>query len=268
MIGGKAISAFVITYNEEDNIADCLESMKWADELVVVDSFSQDRTVEIARRYTERIIQHEFAGHVAQTRYAFEQTTRPWVLWLDADERLTQEALDEVREVLGHQGEPEYSGFAFPRKTFFMGRWILHSGWYPQHKVRLWYREAGTITGEEPHPRVDLYGPLRKLKGDILHYTYPEGVRDMAAASSRYAWYASRERHAAGRKFRMPNLLLKPPGVFLKKYLLQMGFLDGLPGFAISVGAAYHRFLRETMLWEMEHQSSPPPFKPPTMPQD
>jgi glycosyltransferase involved in cell wall biosynthesis len=267
MIGGKAISAFVITYNEEDNIADCLESMKWADELVVVDSFSQDRTVEIARRYTERIIQHEFAGHVAQTRYASEQTTCPWVLWLDADERLTQEALDEVREVLSHQGEPEYSGFAFPRKTFFMGRWILHSGWYPQHKVRLWYREAGTVTGEEPHPRVDLYGPFRKLKGDILHYTYPEGVKDMAAASTRYAWYAARERHAAGRKFHPLHLLLKPPGVFLKKYLLQTGFLDGLPGFAISVGAAYHRFLRETMLWEMAHQSEPPPFKPPTMPE-
>lgn len=265
MVGDKAISAFVITQNEESNIAGCLESLKWANELVVVDSFSEDGTVEIARRYTERIIQHEFAGHVAQTRYASEQTTCPWVMWLDADERLTREALDEVRDIFSRAGEPPYRGFAFPRKTFFMDRWITHSGWYPQHKVRLFHRDFATIAGDEPHPHVAVEGPVKNLKGDILHYTYPGGMRDLVTTSTRYACYAARESHAAGEKFSVPSLLLKPPGTFLKKYLLQRGFLDGLPGLAISAGAAYYRFKREVMIWELEHACDPPSFTPPTV---
>ena len=262
MIGDKAISAFVITQNEERNIADCLESLKWADELAVVDSFSEDRTVEIARRYTDRILQHRFAGHVAQTRYASEQTTCPWVLWLDADERLTQAALDEVRTIFNQPGEPTYRGFAFPRKTFFMGRWITHSGWYPQHKVRLFHRESGSIAGDEPHPHVALEGPAKNLRGNILHYTYPGGLRDLVAVSTRYAGYAAEAKHAAGKGFSLLSLLLKPPGTFLKKYLVQMGFLDGLPGLAISVGAAYYRFMREVMIWELEHPGDSPPAPP------
>jgi len=259
MIGDKAISAFVITQNEERNIAGCLESLKWADELVVVDSFSEDRTVEIAGRYTDRVVQHRFTGFVAQAGYALEQTTCPWVLWLDADERLTPEALEEVRAILGRPGEPTHKGLAFPRKTFFMGRWIMHSGWYPQHKVRLFHRGAGSIAGDEPHSHVALEGAARKLKGDILHYTYARGLRDLVRVSTRYAACAAEGRHAAGKRFSLASMLLKPPGTFLKKYLLQMGFLDGLPGLAISVGAAYYRFMREVMIWELEHPVDPPP---------
>ena len=266
MMSGKSVSAFVITYNEQRNIADCLESLKCADELLVVDSFSTDRTLDIARRYTDRIIQHEFGGHVAQTRYAFEQTTCPWVMWLDADERLTQQALDELRGALAGPGEPAYSGFAFPRRTFFMGRWIRHSGWYPQPKVRLWRRDAGTVAGDEPHPHVELSGPAKALAGDILHFTYPQGLRDMVAVSAKYAGCAARARHAAGKRFSAVNLMVKPPAVFLKKYLLQRGFLDGLPGLAISAGTAYNRILREMMLWELDHAAELPPFKPPQMP--
>jgi len=254
MIGGHAISAFVITYNEERNIGECLESVKWADELVVVDSFSQDRTVEVARRYTDRVIQREFAGHVAQTRYASEQTRHRWVLWLDADERLTPEAVAEIRRVFSAPGGPRHSGYCFPRLTFFMGRWIKHSGWYPQHKLRLWDRNCGHVGGEEPHAHVVLDGPVERLKGDILHFSYPGGLKDMADTSARYASYAARSRHKAGKRFSLAGLLLKPPATFLKKYFLQRGFLDGLPGLAIAVGSAHYRFLREAMLWELERR--------------
>ena len=257
MIGGKEISAFVITFNEERNIADCLESLKWADELVVVDSFSQDSTVEIAGRYTQRVLEREFAGHVGQTRYASELTTCPWVMWLDADERLTSKALAEVRRELERHGDPPHKGYSFPRKTFFMGRWIKHSGWYPQRKVRLFHRDFGSIRGEEPHPTVELRGPAKSLKGDILHYSYPDGMVDMVRTSTKYAASAARVRHEAGRRSSLLSLLLKPPGTFLKKYLLQLGILDGLPGLAISGGAAYYRFMREAMLWELDHLSSP-----------
>ena len=256
MIGGKAISAFVITFNEERNIAECLESIKWADEIVVVDSFSEDRTVEIAGRYASRIIQRQFEGYVAQTRYACEQTTCPWVLWLDADERLTQEAQAEIHAALDRPGEPRHKGFAFPRKTFFLGRWITHSGWYPQRKVRLFHRDCGRIEGEEPHVHVSLDGPVMNMDGDILHHSYPGGLAEMGETSTKYAALAARARYAAGGRFSLASLLMKPPGTFLKKYFLQMGLLDGFPGLAIAVGAAYYRFMREAVLWELQHAGS------------
>lgn len=219
----------------------------------MVDSFSTDRTLDCARRFTDRILQHEFAGHVAQTRYAAEQTTCPWIVWLDADERLTEEAIAEIRAIFQRPGPPEPAGFAFPRRTFFMGRWITHSGWYPQHKVRLWHREMGHIAGEEPHPRVDLDGEAGELDGDILHYSYPRGMRDMVATSTKYASYAAREQHARDKRPSLLSMMLKPPGNFLKKYLLQLGCLDGMPGLAIAAGTAYYRFMREMMMWELEN---------------
>ncbi|MFW6456853.1 MAG: glycosyltransferase family 2 protein [Planctomycetota bacterium] len=246
------ISAFVITYNEEHNIAQCLQTLDWADEILVVDSFSEDRTTDIAGEYADRIVEHEFEGHVAQTRFAAEHTSHPWIVWLDADERLTDAAITELSTSLNNDSA-DWAGFAFPRRTRFMNRWITHSGWYPQHKIRFWHRDCGTIRGEEPHPHVDLDGPVKKLEGDILHYSYPNGMRDMVATSTKYAWYAAQSRFNDGRQCSLLSMMFKPPGNFLKKYLLQLGFLDGMPGFAIAAGAAYYRFMREVMMWELEH---------------
>ena len=255
MIGNQKTSAFVITYNEEDNIADCLRTLAWADEILVVDSFSEDRTVEVAGQYADDVIQEEFRGHVGQTRFASGRTSHPWIMWLDADERLTDQAIEDVRGVLGAPGGPSHHGFAFPRKTFFMDRWITHSGWYPQPKVRLWHRDHGEVVGDEPHPHVKMDGPVKNLDGDILHYSYPAGMRDMVATSTKYAWMAARLRHDDGKSWSLLSMLLKPPGNFLKKFVLQLGVLDGLPGFAIAVGSAYYRFMREVMMWELENAS-------------
>ena len=265
MINARTVSGFVITYNEEAGLRDCLASMAWVDELVVVDSHSEDRTCEIARDYTDRVIQREFAGHVAQTRFAFEQTTGEWVLWLDADERLTQEAADEIRHWLGRPGEVEYDGFAFPRKTYFLDRWIRHGGWYPQHKVRLMRRAAAAIGGEEPHPEVLVNGRVRKLRGDILHLSYPGGVREYMERARTYADISARGRLERGKRTGLPTLLLKPPLTFLKSYVLKRGFLDGVPGLAVAVGSAYYRFCRDLRLWELEHGRPPEPFEPPRM---
>lgn len=262
MIGGKSISGFVITYNEEDNIRACLESMKWVDELVVVDSCSSDGTVEIARQYTDKIIEREFAGHVAQTRFAFEQTSCQWALWLDADERLTQEAAQEVRDIFEQPGPPSYDGFAFPRKTYFLGRWITHGGWYPQHKVRLVRREAAAIVGLGPHPAAVVEGRTKKLKGDILHLSYPGGVLDYVRRSALYADVGARDRFARGKRASVPDFLLRPPLGFLKSYVLKLGFLDGIPGLAVAAGTAYHKFIRVLRLWELAHADAPPPLPP------
>jgi glycosyltransferase involved in cell wall biosynthesis len=253
MIGEKKISAFVLTYNEEENIEACLETLRWADEIVVVDSFSTDGTLECARPLADRILQREFAGHVAQTRYASRQTSHPWIVWLDADERLTEPAISDVRSALNSESMAGTVGYAFPRKTYFMGRWITHSGWYPQHKVRVWHRDHGEVVGEEPHPRVELDGEARRIEGDILHYSYPGGMRDMVATSTKYARYAAQTRFEKGQRSSLLSMLLRPPGSFLKKYLLQLGALDGMPGLAIAVGSAYYRFMREMMIWELEN---------------
>ncbi len=257
MIGGKSISGFVITGNEEENVRACLESMKWVDELVVVDSHSQDATVEIARQYTDRIIQHDFAGHVAQTRFAFEQTTCEWVLWLDADERLTDQAEGEVRRAFEQPGGPACDGFAFPRRTYLLGRWITHGVWYPKHKLRLMRREAAAIVGEEPHPEAVVEGKVKKLNGDILHHSYPGGILDYVRSSARYADLAARNRFARGKGASMVHLVFGPPLTFLKSYVLKLGFLDGVPGMAVAAGTAYHKFIRDLRLWEMTHVERP-----------
>ncbi len=257
MIGGKSVSGFVIAYNEEDFIGDCLESMAWADELIVVDSFSEDETTAVAGRYTDRIIQREFAGHVAQTRFAFEQTTGDWVLWLDADERLSPRATEQIHRELSAPGGPGCDGFALPRKTYFLDRWITHGGWYPQRKVRLMRRAAGGIVGQEPHPEAVVDGPVRRLEGDILHLSFPGGIREYAERSAAFADIAARGRFDQGKRASALRLACEPPLAFLKSYVLKAGFRDGVPGLAVAAGTAYHRFVRGVRLWELEHGRPP-----------
>ncbi len=268
MPGGQTISAFVITYNEEAALGDCLESIKWVDDLVVVDSYSEDATVAVARRYTDRIIFREFQSYLDQTRFAFEQTTGDWVLWLDADERLTQRACDEIAEAFRAPGGPACDGMAFPRKTFFLDRWITHGGWYPQRKVRLVRRAAASMGGYAPHPKACVEGEVRQMDGDILHLSYPDGILDMVRRSAGFAEQAARVRYESGVRFRLSSLLLKPPLEFVKKTVLKGGFLDGLPGLAIAVSSAYYRFVREVKLWELEHGRAPEPLEAPRMRRD
>jgi len=265
MLGGRFISAFVITYNEEGAIRDCLESLKWADEIVVVDSHSTDRTVEIARQYTDRIILHDFAGHTAQTRFAFEQTSGEWTLWLDADEVLTQRALDEIYEAFDRPGGPQHDGYAFPRKTYFLGRWVRHGGWYPQHRLRLMRREVASIVGPRAHPRAVVEGKVRKLRGEILHLSYPGGILEYIERSRTYAEISAQERFEQGRRAGLLDMVCRPPLTFLSRYVLKLGVLDGVAGLAVAAGAAYHRFVRDLRLYELERVSGPELPPPPRM---
>lgn len=246
------VSGFVITYNEEDNIGDCLDTLRWVDELVVVDSGSEDRTVEIARQKADRVIHQDFLGYTAQTRFALEQTSHPWVMWLDADERLTPEARGEIEEFLDDPASEGHVGLAFPRRTRFLGRWVTHSGWYPKRKLRFFRRDRGELVGAEPAPAFEPEGEVVEARGDILHYSYPGGMADMLDRQNNFTTRAARERYEEGRRMSWMKLVLEPPFELLKKYFLRFGFLDGMAGLAIAGGTAYYKFVREIKLWEFQ----------------
>lgn len=268
MIGGKKISGFVVTRNEERNIRDCLESLKWVDELIVVDSYSEDATVEIARRYTDRVVQREYRSYRDQVTFALEQTSHSWVVYLDADERLTQRALDEIHEHFRREGPPEWDAFEFPRKTYFLDRWIAHSGWYPQRRIRLFRKELATFGGRPPDTNARVEGRIKSLSGDILHLSYPGGFGDMVGKLNLYAAAKAQHAHQAGVRPGWWRTALKPLLTLLERLILKRAFLDGYPGLVVAAGSAFYRLTREVKLWEMRNTKEPPPFVPPTMKQD
>lgn len=245
----EKVSAVVIVYNEEKNLRECLETVKWADEIVVVDSHSRDRTVEIAREFTEKIFQREYKGQIDKKRFAVSQASHDWVLSIDADERVTQELKQEIQGVL-EQGAGEVVGYDMPRMTRHLGRWILHGEWYPDRVVRLFRRGRMRYGGMDPHDRVILEGPRGHFSGMLLHYSYRDFAHQIQRVQS-YSDQAARALFAEGRRTGFRNLFLRPPFKFLKCYVLKRGFLDGWPGFIIAVTSAFFVLAKYTKLYEM-----------------
>ena len=243
------ITATVITLNEEHNIAAALESLAWADEIVVVDSQSGDRTVEIARTFTDRVYSRPWPGYSAQKNYAAEQATHDWIFSLDADERVSKELAAELQQ-LKRGGEPEAAGYRMPRLTSYLGRWIRHSGWRPDHKLRLYHRNRARWQGDYVHETLQANGEVRMLNGDILHYT----VRDAGEhhlRMNRYTTLAAQQKYSQGKRTTLASLFVSPVAVFLRSYVFKLGFLDGIPGLAIARFAAHYEFLKNLKLWEM-----------------
>jgi glycosyltransferase involved in cell wall biosynthesis len=243
------ITATVITLNEEHNIAAALESLSWADEIIVVDSESADRTVEIARRFTDRVFVRPWPGYSAQKNFAASQATNDWIFSLDADERVSEELTGNL-ERLKRGGDPQASGFEMPRLTFYLGRWIKHSGWYPDYKLRLYNRNRARWRGEFVHESLEVDGGVEKVSGNILHYT----VRDASEhhlRMDRYTTLAAQQAFAQARRASLGSMLLSPFAVFLRSYLFKLGFLDGIQGLAIARFAAHYEFLKKLKLWEM-----------------
>jgi glycosyltransferase involved in cell wall biosynthesis len=242
------ISATVITYNEEDNIRDCLESVKWVDELIVVDSFSSDRTVDICRQYTRHVVQQPWPGHVRQKQFALEQATGDWILSLDADERLSSEAQEEILSETSRAAD-HIDGFVFPRHSYYLGRWINHGGWYPDYKLRLIRRGKGAWTGVDPHDKLCVEGATKILKTEILHYVYRNLSHQLMTIDT-FSAITARQWQEQGEPFRLRSLLLRPPAKFVECYIWKKGFLDGVPGFIIAVASSFYVFLKYAKLWE------------------
>lgn len=247
------VSAVLITYNEEKKIARALESLAGiADEIVVVDSFSTDATPTICRRYTDRVMQRPWAGYRAQKQFATDQASHPWVFSLDADEELSPELREEIQE-WKCSGDDSIKGFYVPRKTWFLGRWIEHTTWYPDWQLRLFYRSAGVWKGGRLHESFQVEGKTGRLWGHLYHYTY-ENVSEYLLQLERFSALAAADARDRGVRAGWTKLTLHPAQAFLNNYLLRRGFLDGVPGLAVSVLAAVSTFFKYLKLWELQSE--------------
>jgi glycosyltransferase involved in cell wall biosynthesis len=243
------ISAIVVCGNEEANIAACLESVRWCDELVVVDSISQDRTPEIAARIADRVIQRPWPGMAAQKQFALEQATGDWVLSVDADERCTPELREAAQRALAQADAQGVAGFEMRRHVFYLGRWIDHGGWYPDWKLRLVRRDRARFAGIEPHDHLEVEGSVRRLDADLHHYTYRDFAQHLHTVD-RFSDVLAEEWRKQGRRFSLLDALLHPPAKFLECYVWKRGFLDGWPGFVIAATSAFYVFARQVKLRE------------------
>jgi glycosyltransferase involved in cell wall biosynthesis len=243
------LAAVVITLNEEDRIGDCLASVAFADEVLVVDAGSTDRTATVAREHGARVIVRDWPGYAAQKNFANGQVAATWILSVDADERVTPELAREIRALVAAAPE-SVAGASMPRRTWYLGRWIRRGGWYPDRKIRLARRGRCRWEGESVHERLVPDGAVTPLRGDLLHYTY-RGIADHLRTIDRFTTEAARGMAAQGRSGAGFAMLVHPPLKFLKMYLLKGGFLEGLPGFVVAVLGAYYVFLKYAKLWEL-----------------
>lgn len=240
----------MITYNEEANIQDALESVKWADEIIVLDSFSTDRTIEICRKYTDKIISHEFVGYGRLRNIAIDHASHDWILSLDADERVSEPLKDEILRELE---SPSADGYCIPRKSHFLGYWVRHCGWYPDYRsMQLFHKAKGRYTEvlNDDHLELSSGGRRSYLKSPILHYTY-HNLDQYLAKMDRYTTLKAQQMIKDGRKFRAHQLVTHPLFTFLKMYILRRGFLDGHVGIMLSVLYTYYTFVKYAKLWEL-----------------
>jgi glycosyltransferase involved in cell wall biosynthesis len=243
------ISAVVITYNEERNISGALESLAGiASEIVVVDSLSTDRTVKIVREYTDRVVERAWTNYADQKNFANGLASHPWILSLDADERLSPALRAEILALLPE--DPGAAAFSMPRRVYYLGKWIRHSGWYPDRKLRLFRKDRARWEGEFVHEKLAVAGEVLRLRGDIHHLTY-RSIAEHLARINQFSDLGAQKLYAAKKKCRWHHLAVLPASRFLKSYVLKGGFLDGFAGLVISVFNGYAIFVRYAKLREI-----------------
>jgi glycosyltransferase involved in cell wall biosynthesis len=235
------ISATVITYNEERNIARAMESLRCCDEIIVVDSGSIDRTAEIAERLGAKIVESPWPGYARQKNLAAEHASNDWILSVDADEALSEALEGEIWQI--KKNGPEFDAYTVPRLAQYMGRWILHSGWYPDRKVRLYDRNKARWVGDFVHESVEVNGRLGHLQSDLLHFTC-DSFAEHFKTMDRYTTLAAEQIVSQSKQPGWGKLLLDPPWTFLRSYVIQRGFQDGVEGLTIAYMAALYNFVK------------------------
>ena len=248
------ITATIITFNEAENIRAACESVSWANEILVVDSESTDRTREIAAECGARVIRRAWPGFAQQKQFAAEEAKYEWIFSLDADERVSEELRHSIEDLLYTNEAQLADGYRVARRAFYMGRWIRGGGWYPDYQLRLYNRSRGRWQGMYIHESVKMDAGARVeiLKGDILHYTIPSASYHHRMINERYAPLAARQMFEAGRRTSSVRIATAGPAAFIRSYILKGGFRDGLAGYAIARFAAHNAFLKHLLLWEMQ----------------
>jgi len=235
------ITATIITLNEERKIARAIESLRCCDEIVLVDSGSVDRTVELAAKLGARVVESPWHGYATQKNYAAEQATHDWILSLDADEALSESLEAEIWTV--KKKGPSYDAYTMPRLAQYLGRWILHSGWYPDRKIRLYHRAKAKWVGDFVHESVQVNGRVGHLESNLLHFTC-DSLSEHLKTMDRYTTLAAEELVSRKQKILLRNMILDPAWTFSKTYFFQRGYKDGLEGLTIAYMAALYTFLK------------------------
>ncbi len=245
------LSVAVITFNEERNIHACISSVvDLADEIIVLDSFSTDQTQSICQQFAKvTFFQHAFDGHIPQKNRALSYCSGAWILSLDADERLSPELQNTIKEFLA--SEPKVNGAKFPRLTYHLNKYIRHTGWYPNARFRLIRNGTATWGGENPHDTLIVHGSTSTLQGDLIHYSFVD-LSDQINTVNKFSTIKAFTRFAKGQRFSMFRMLFKPLSKFIELYLVKRGFLDGLAGFIIAVSSAFSAFLVEAKIYELD----------------
>jgi glycosyltransferase involved in cell wall biosynthesis len=250
----SSVSVILIAKNEEGNLRECLVTVKWANEIVVVDAGSSDKTVPIAKEFTQKVFVRPWEGYGPAKNFALSQVTSDWILWLDADERVPISLRDEIQHVLNAK-DLKAVAFSVPRKANFLGRWILHCGWYPGRVVRLFKRGDGRFTESRVHERLEIAGEQSELNSDLLHYTDPS-LFHYFEKFNKYTSLAAEELVEEQRSFHISHITVRPIWTFIRMYFLKLGFLDGIPGFILCVLSACYVFTKYAKLWEQRGQES------------
>lgn len=246
------VSAVIIAKNEEKKIANAIKSVLWADEVVLVDSGSTDRTVDIAARLGVRVIEHQWVGFGPQKQFAADAAENDWILSIDADEVVTPELSQEIRQTLS--SGPQHDGYYLPRLAYYYGRPIRHCGWYPDWQLRLFDRRLGKWSGAVIHESVMMpaNASVAKLRNDLLHYSIDSFAEHAKMIQERYAPLSAEQMLKIGKRTNMAKTMFLPAWTFFHSYVVRLGFLDGFAGFAISGFAAYNVFLKHLMLMEKQ----------------
>ncbi len=258
------ISAIIPTFNEEVHIREAIESVLWCDEIIVVDSFSTDRTVQIVKSFPQvRLLQHEYEHSAAQKNWTIPQATHPWIFLLDADERPTSELVEEVKSVV--KTETPFSAFWIYRRNNFMGKRINYSGWQSDKVIRLFKKDECRYQNKHVHAEIETKGGVSMLREKLIHYTYKD-LNSYLKKADRYTTWGAIDRfekfQKQGRTIGLPYLFFRPLGRFVRHYFWRLGILDGTHGFVVSALAAYNVYIRAVKIWRLQNgEKIEDPFK-------
>ncbi len=243
----EKISAVIIAGNEEKNIADCLESVRWADEIIVVDSESTDRTVEISKRYTDKVFVRKWEGYASQKNYSMAKAVNEWVLSLDADERVSPELLEEMKSLDFSKAD----GFYIPRRNYFLGKVIKSCGWSPDYQLRLFRKSKTTLTPRQVHEGFSVDGRREYLEGELIHYTHTTIAGTLAKVNE----YSTLEASEKAERIRVTGakLFFKPLWAFFQHFIIRRGFTDGVHGLMVSIIHAITKTQVYMKIWEMQN---------------